>query len=459
MIIAGTVGIGTGSRAGAAVAPGVGTSYAQSFQITPHEGALAVGLVLGEALAGHTNNVARAQSQGEDLGSIGLSLEGYNCGKQPSDQQKALIPQALQAETPPGGAPDEKTLQPTDGLDKASPNSWPPSWGSYEHVLANGTPYGQADTSYGEINGGGFTVAGMKSKAWSGMINGQREAGATSDVGLIDLAGGVVIKNMHWEVHFPSGGSAPPSASFSIGQLTIGGQAVPTNDPSAALDAANKVLGNLGILLEAPKATFAQGVQFMSPLAVEEVPNENRDAVLKAVVNPAGQAENPIANGLENGFGNGEPQPLVDALCQSDTPITVADITIASLDGGGYFTTAFGGVNATSGDAPYNPFNLSKFQASSSLGSSQVLGGTAAIAGTPGTPGTPPADTGQQTAVLGTKQGRGNGGAKFAAAVHHKPNGPLLAIGLGGLGLLALLAEADRRVIRRTQSVLSNVEE
>src|SRR5437899_2089826 len=91
MVLAG-LGVGPGSPAGADPAPGVGSSYAQSLQVTPHEGSLAVGAVLGEALAGHTNGVARAQSQGEDLGAIGLSLEGYNCGTEPSDQQKALIP-------------------------------------------------------------------------------------------------------------------------------------------------------------------------------------------------------------------------------------------------------------------------------------------------------------------------------------------------------------------------------
>src|SRR5438270_12238525 len=76
MVITGALGLGPGSAARADISPGIGSSYAQSLQVTPHEGSLAVGVVLGEALAGHTNGVARAQSQGEDLGSIGLALEG-----------------------------------------------------------------------------------------------------------------------------------------------------------------------------------------------------------------------------------------------------------------------------------------------------------------------------------------------------------------------------------------------
>src|SRR5439155_18801893 len=142
-----------------------------------------------------------------------------NCGQQPSAQQVALIPQALQTETGQSGAADGQTLQPTDGLDKASPTSWPPSWGSTEHVLANETPYGEADTAYGLIDGGAFTVAGMTTKAFSGVVKGQRVAGATSDIGSIDLVNGqVVLKNLHWEVAFPSGGAGQPTGSFSIGQ-------------------------------------------------------------------------------------------------------------------------------------------------------------------------------------------------------------------------------------------------
>ena len=103
-------------------------------------------------------------------------------------------------------------------------------------------------------------------------------------------------------------------------------------------------------------------------------------------------------------------------------------------------------MNATSGDAPVNKFDLTQFTPSSSLGSSQLVGATPAVPAVAGTPATPPAG-----AVLGTTQTQGSGprAAKVVAAVRHEASGPLLAIGLGGLGLLALLAEGDRRVLRR----------
>ena len=457
LVVAGAVGAGPVSGAGATGDPGIGSSYAQSLQITPHEGSLAVGVVLGEALAGHTNSVARAQSQGEDLGSIGLSLEGYNCGEQPSAEQVALIPNALQAETPGPGQKDEKTLQPTDGLSKASPTNYPPSWGSTEHVLADGTPYGQADTAYGQLAGGGFSISGTRSKAWSGIVDGQRVAAATSDIGEINLAGQVVLQGLHWEATYPTGGSsAQPKGSFSIGRVTIGGQAIPTQDPSAAIAAVNHVLAGLGVALNVPKIETIQGVQFVGPLEFAWVPNANRDKIVRSVTVPGQSALHPIEDGLENGFSPSEPAQLAQQLCKSNTEITVADITIAAFTGGGYFNMALGGVNATSGEIPANQYNLSQFQPTTAEGLSVTSAGTAAIPGTAGTLGTP----GGTAADIGGSGGGSKApsvlGRRIEPAVHTShESGPLLAIGLGGLGLLALLAEGDRRMMGRARKRLS----
>ena len=185
-----------------------------------------------------------------------------------------------------------------------------------------------------------------------------------------------------------------------------------------------------------------------------------RILILLAAIVPAQSAEYPIAQGLEGGFSPSEPQQIVQAVCQTDTPITVADITIASIDGGGYFSAGLGGVNATSGELPANDFNLSPFAPTSTPGSSALVGGTQAV---PGTPGEPAALATQGPAtVAGTSATRpgSNGRARTAAAIGHPPKGPLLAIGLGGLALLALLVEGDRRVMRRAHAFdASNFEE
>jgi hypothetical protein len=457
-----------GGPARADVAPGVGNAYAQAFQDTPKDGSLEVGVVLGESIAGHTNYVARALSQGVDLTAIGTSLQSYNCGTAPTPTQTALVPQPLQAETGQPGADQGFTQSPTDGVSsESSTQPVPPSFGSTEHVQATGTPYGEADTSYGSVSipGVPFSVTGMTSKAWSGMVDGNRVAAATSDVGSVNfLNGAVVLDGLHWSVTYPSGGTGNPAGTFSIGSLTVEGQSVPTVDPTTALQAANAALTPLGIQLVPPSAANASGMESVSALEIDVLPNATRQQVLGGTVAAAEPATGPLESGLEGGFSPSEPSPLVQALCQSDTPITVADIAVASVDGGGSYTTSLGGVNATSGEAPTNPYNLS-LSSFGSVSSSQFLSGSSAVPGTPGLPGTPAvAGTGTAGGVSGSPTAAPAGSSPSPAgsaaptqtqqvspiaAIGHGAGGPLLAIGLGGLAALALLAEGDRRAMRK----------
>lgn len=470
MVVTGAIGLAAGGAASAAADPGVGSSYAQGFQVTPHEGSLAVGAVFDEALAGHTSHIARAQSQGLDLGAVGTSIKGYNCGQPPS-QLANYVPDPLQAETPSDGGSVDQTAGP-------SPND-NNSDGSVEHVTATDTPYGEADTTFaGPISGpnGFISVSAVTTKAWSGLVNGVRDAGATADIGSVSIAGVVALSHLHWEADYPDGKA--PTSSFSIGKAVINGTSVPTADPSQVLDAINKALSNIGVVVSSPAATNANGIQFESPLQIEVVPSPNRQVVDQVVTGAVQPNEYPITNALENGFAgasapynslapieqNDPTTPLEQpgdnyygieqALCQSDTPITVADITVASFTSAGYFNIALGGVNASSGPLPLNSFNLSEFNFGNVLnGSSQLTSGAAGLAGTAGTPaiaGVP----GQS--VSGSS---GNGGTQsqrvVPASVSTVAAGPLLGIGLGVLGLLGLLAEADRRMIRRTFNTAS----
>ena len=475
LVIAGALSLAVGSSAEAAVSPGTGSSYAQALQDQPHDGSLAVGVVLGEALAGHTNGSARAQSQGVDLGAIGTSLTSFNCGSAPT-LTPAQIPEPLETETGEAGAAAGITQTATTTGLVGNP---PPSFGSTEFVQANGTPYGEADTTFGPVNAGAFNVSGMTTKAWSGIVNGVREAGATSDISALNLVDGVVqISGLHWQVLYPSGGSTPPSGSFSIGKLVVDGTQVAAPDLSSVTSFANTLLASLGITIVPPAVSLQSGIESVSPLQIEVVPNTNRDEVLNDVLNGVSPLLNPLLTGLENGFTPSEPSSLVSTLCQSDTPITVADVAIASVNGGGYYTTALGGVNATSGATPTNPFNLS-LPSLLGVSTTKFVPGTEAVAGTPATPGTP--GTPAVAATPGSSQpidsspptDPSSGGSTVptastdtttpaaaaptvtAAAVGHAPGGPLLAIGLGGLALVALLAEGDRRMMRRAQHTVN----
>ncbi len=464
----------TAPGAQAAPSPGQGSSYAQSLTVAPHDGSLAVGVTLGEALAGHTNGIARAQSQGVDLGAIGTSLTGYNCGSQSFKPDQ--VPQPLETETGQPGADKGISQQPDPSTGTSQP-----SFGSNEFVKATATPYGEADTSFAPLTTAAFTVSNMATRAWSGLVNGQREAGATSDIGALSIANGLVkMTGLHWESVYPSGGAAEPSGSFTLGSLQIAGTPVPTDQSPAALqDAVNQVLATVGLKVLFPQSSVERGVQSVSALQIEAVPNNTRDNAINAGLNATEGAQQQVFGGLENGFSPAEPSQLVQALCQSDTPITVAQIAIASVNGGGFLSAGLGGVNSSSSAVAANPYNLSLLGSitlggnspagdlSSATGSGGATGAALTAAPSPSVGGMSGSALSPSTGALpGSSGGAGSGGSApvsgragspqvapvtNAAAVHYGAGGPLLGIGLAGLGLLGLLAEVDRRMMRRAQ--------
>ena len=463
LLLAGIAALGGGARASADQSPGQGSSYAQSLQVTPHEGSLAVGAVFGEALAGHTNTFARAQSQGLDLGSVGVSMKGYNCGQAPQQQVSDAVPEPLQTETGAQGADQGQT----QGPDKSD-------YYSTEYVRATGTPYGEADTTYAGPMAdptNAFSAAGMHTKSWSGLVNGVNEAGATSDIKSLDVgAGAVVLNGLHWEARAPTGGT--PTGSFSIGQAIIGGTPVPNpGDLSAVMSAANQALGSIGVQLQFPQSALTQGIEAVSPLEVDVLPNSTRDGLVDPGVTAAQGPYFQVTNGLENGFGSDQPpanqlgqaetgpsgQQLAAALCQSDTPITVLDITIAAFDGGGYFNTALGGVNATSSVLPANSYNLSALGLGSltTPGSTDLSGGTAGSLGSDGSGSVTGGSPGSQGGGSTGGQGGGTAARSLGPFSDVAASGPLLASGLAGLGLLGFLVEADRRKMRTAQRTIT----
>jgi hypothetical protein len=434
------------------VSPGQGSSYAQSIQVTPHEGSLAVGAVLGEALAGHTGDYARAQSQGLDLGAVGTSIKSYNCGQPPNSTAAAAVPSPLEVETGQPGA--------AQGVTDTNPQQ---TYGATEYAQATSTPYAEADTTYGDLNGQYFVVAGAHSRAWSGIVDGQRVAGATSDISQLSIAGGaVVLDGLRWSSVYPSTGSAQPSGSFSLGSAEIMGKAAPTADLSALQNAANTVLGVIGVQLQLPQVTDAGGIVSVSPLQVVVVPSSTRDALLDGVLNAIAPQYNQLANDLENGFSPSEPSNLQQALCQSDTPITVADVALASIDGSGFFNAALGGVNASSSDLASNPFTLglpsfsfgSPGSTVSTPGSAPSSGVAAVSAPLASGSGLVPTAT-PAAAATGATAGSASGAAPNGATQEAVPasagfasGGPLLALGLAGLGATLLLAALERRAMK-----------
>src|SRR5690348_6940649 len=88
---------------------GTAAASAQAFKVNPTASALSLGVTFGISLAGYTNQVAKADARGIDLGIIGTILAAAGCdGSAPtlaSDQQ----PQPLALDSRDQGAANGKT--------------------------------------------------------------------------------------------------------------------------------------------------------------------------------------------------------------------------------------------------------------------------------------------------------------------------------------------------------------
>lgn len=427
--------------------PGRGMALAETEKIDPRTGSLSLGITMGRSIAGHQNTVAQASSQAVDLGVIGTTAAAQACdGSDPSlpaDKQ----PQAIQVDS---RQPNSHQVSDQDQVSGAPIPA-------RREATATPAPFGEAITTTAPIDIAGLIHIGQGvSHTTSGLVDDgkTRIATATVDIDGITFPGGIAMAGLHWEATWSSADQNPGKGTFTIGSATAGGQSLPTNDPTAALTAINTALQPLGYAVKPPTASNRGGTAYVDPLSVEVFPSPTRDAV---------------ANGL---FGGIQPiredlfKALLDQSCKNATYITIFDIAVASMTGGGSFSLIFGGVQASSGDALSNSYCLGCGGNSSPVlgtsNSNKVLSsssgtvlGTNKAAGSPSTPssssnggggGGAPAATAAVTPAASTKGKGARGGA-------------LAGVGLASLALLGLMAEGDRRKMRRAQREIPQFEE
>jgi hypothetical protein len=240
----------------------------------------------------------------------------------------------------------------------------------------------------------------------------------------------VDLRGLTWSVTSRAG--AKPVGTFTIGSATIGGTPVPTQDASATIASINAVLSQLGLVLAPPVSHLEGDTMFVDPIKVGIAPNATRDQVAGSVL----EALQPAREQLF--------QALLAANCNSASLITVTDILLGSVSGGGSLTAVLGGAQAQltpdqgAGLASGGPTGSVTFPptAGGDVGTpNATLGLSGSLPGDTTTSGAPAGTTAIAPRALAARLGSASDGA--------------LAVGLGTLALGAALVEADRRKMRQ----------
>jgi hypothetical protein len=416
-----------------ALTPGRGQAIARAYKVNPKAAGLSLGISLGLSLAGHQNTASTAESRAVDLGIIGTLMAAEGCDGGDPTLPAESQPQPLSVSSRDEGAAEGKTAE----------EDTPPGVGT-KRALARQDPYAEAETTILPFEiPGALAVSGGRSLTSSGVVEGVRQALAVAEIGRISFAGGAVeLGGLRWVARHRTGGEELVEGSFSIGSAAIAGTPIPTEgrDPAAVLEQVNTALAPLGLVVTPPTARSASGIQFVDPISIGIVPSPERDGITSSLLGPA----QPVREQLF--------QAIIDQDCSNDTYITVADVVLGALTGAGSLTLELGGVQASTSDIAFSSRlgglgqgSLGAVPSSSSGGSSlgSISSSTPVVpsSGGTGTATTPEvATSGGDTPLATTPASSTSDGAR---------GGAMAAVALGGLALVALTAEADRRRMRR----------
>lgn len=409
---------------------GTGTAVALAYKVNPIFGNLSFGITVGESVAGHQNTGATAQSKAINLGVIGVTLAGEGCNGDdptlPAEQQ----PQPVIVRSDEPGAAEGRTDSLGEGAITMSSRATP-------------QPFAEAVTSIAPVGvPNALEISGGRTTASSGVLKaGIREARAVSEIANVNLLGGLVkLQNLRWEAVQTTGVTTTNTGSFSLGSINVAGTNIPLpNDPLAQLSSLKDVLGALGITITAPSSRFSQGIMFVDPMRIGIVPSAARDNLVNLILGGVQDVREQFTALLAQLGCNGSADILGN---NGKTLITVFDLALGTVSGAGALTLELGGVTATTSDISGFAFG-------------QAPGAPALPSLTPAVPplGNLTPNLGNAPANLGGSSAPGTGGTATQPIADEdgERGGILLGVAGGGLALLLLTAEADRRKMRRAQ--------
>jgi len=446
--------------------PGDANATAQAITFHPSTAGLGYDVTLATSIADYQANLAQAESKTFDGGAIVLSATTTQCDGSAPLVSQSQLPQPVIVESNGGNAGQTTALN--SGYNGSGPGA------GVEHASVTTQPQGSATTKLADFDvPGGLDISGGQSSAFAQQVSGtMRQATSTADIGQISLAGGLVALNgLHWQntqETGPGGSVTEATGSFTIGSVTVSGVTTPVSAANIAqvFATVNTALGPTGFHLgpiPALEQNSADGSVAVPPLSI----GIDSSALGAALVGPLLGDADTLRQALD--------QALLGVTCKFGTPLTVRDIALGALAGGGGIDVELGGVNAVSdGTAFTNPFDntLGLLGGSGPVGS--ILPATPATPGsstftpgspgTPGTPGTPGSSPG--TSAPGTT---GTSAPSALSGVSHilrcittspfghpgcSGGGAAVPVGLAGLATVLAMGATDMGRLRRYRRAL-----
>lgn len=424
-----------------AAAPGEGTASAQTAKFDPKAGGLSIGITFGQATANHQNQVAKALSNATHMGVVGTTLAAEGCDGSDATWPREEQPQALVVDSRDEGS-DEGRAETDQGIFAKA-------------AKADDTPYAEATTRLAPFAIPGVIAMGPGiARTSSGFVDGLREARATVDIAYLYLGPNVQLSKLRWDVVHQSTKDKAVEGRFTIDSGVVNGKQMNTHDPSATLDEANKVLAHLGLKLTPGRTHVTGNLITIEPLALSVVPNAERDAVARAVLGTS--VGTPFVGTPAERVGV---QPAREELfeqilkqyCKAGTYISIFDIALGSLTGAGEFVLSLGGAQASSGEVPENIFELTPGAPGTLPGlyippiEPTFSTGPSFVSVTPGVAATTaPRSAGTASTRRRVVQAGHTGSPPFKGT----RGGALAVVGLVTLGVVAVVAEGDRRKMR-----------
>ena len=364
--------------------PGDANATAQAITVHPSTAGLGYDVTLATSVADYQAALAQAESQTFDGGALVLAATTTQCNGSPPVVAQSQLPQPVVVESNNGNASETKTL--SSGYNGPGPGA------GVEQASATTQPQAAATTKLADfVVPGGLDISGSQSSAFAQQLSGTvRQATSTADVGQVTLAGGLVSLNgLHWrstQETGPGGAITQATGSFSLGSVTVAGVTTPVSadNVTPVVAAVNTALAPTGFHV-GPIPTMsensADGTVSVPPLAI----GIDSSALGAQLVGPLLGDGDTLRQALD--------QALLGVSCQMGIPLTVRDIALGALAGGGGIDLELGGVaDDSNGTAYANPFDntlgvLGQGGGAVSLGTPGAAGGAGTASFTPGTPG------------------------------------------------------------------------